>query len=226
MRGLRSHFADGPIVAVSDDGIMFLQNGSQFARRSGDTFSFSDGKQGTLRDTVIFVPNNATHDVAAFWFEDDVNPLSGYASFDTGASGEEVEHARDALIAAGLSVVLDDQPYALTASGGVLEEVLHPAFIVTVASVSAFFAGFAGKAGSAAFDSLRRLVSRLRTTRAHDEGRTEVVIRGEADGPDIIIRPDTPDSAIGTLLTSPLPRSPSGALVYYLQERRWRDEKR
>lgn len=68
------------------------------------------------------------------------------------------------------------------------------------------------------------LVNGLRNARKRDKGDIEIILRSEAaGGSDIVIRPDTPPEALGTLLTSELPPAPSGTIEYDPNKGRWTD---
>jgi len=150
-----------------------------------------------------------------------VTGIETFVNFDVGASPEEVEHVQGAFADAGVAAEVSDQPYSLVASGRV--EAVDAFVVVATTATSGFLGAFAAKAGSDAYELFKRLIARLRTARSADGGRLEIIIRGESEGPDIFIGPNTPDSALGQLLTSPLPPAPSGMLEYDGASGRWRD---
>lgn len=144
-----------------------------------------------------------------------------FVNFDIGASPEEVDDVRLAFADAGVPAEVSDQPYSLVASGGL--DVADAFVVVATTATSGFLGAFAAKAGTDAYESFKRLITRLRAARKADGGRLEIIIRGESEGPDIVIGPDTPEGALGRLLTGPLPPTPSGALEYDAKTGQWRD---
>lgn len=145
-----------------------------------------------------------------------------YVIFDLGATREEAESVQAAFESADVPAQVSDQPYAITASGEI--PVVAPFVVLATTAASAFLMAFAGRAGQDGYDALKHLVGRLRAARVKDDGRIELIIRGD-EGPDIIIGPDLPDGALARLLTEPLPPAPSGELVYDVADGRWRDSK-
>jgi hypothetical protein len=145
-----------------------------------------------------------------------------FVNFDTGATPDEVRAAKQILDEVGYEAIVSDQPYSLTASGA--DVVLDPFVVVATWTASGFLTAMAGRAGLDAYDAIKRLVTRLRAVRSNDQGRLEIIIRGEDGGPDIVIAPETPDQALGELLRlKDLPATPSGKLEYDLGAHQWKD---
>ena len=140
-----------------------------------------------------------------------------------GATSAQAASVAAEFDAIGLAVDVSDQPYSLVASPiGVVE-----AFVIVTSTTTAgaFLSAMAAKVGGDSYDAIKRVIHRLRTARASDRGRIEVILRGENGGPDIVIGPDTPDAALGRLLTGELPDAPSGTLVYDPAAGRWKDSR-
>jgi hypothetical protein len=143
---------------------------------------------------------------------------SAWVSFDLGVAQEMTANISGAFAEVGVRAEVSDQAYSLVVSGGAD---LGDAFVVIATTTATTFLGaIAAKAGSDAYAGLRGLVTRLRNARQSDQGRIEIIIRGEDRGPDIIIEADTPETALGQILTNELPKTPSGVLVYDVTEGR------
>ncbi|MCP3938378.1 MAG: hypothetical protein GY708_23775 [Actinomycetia bacterium] len=143
-----------------------------------------------------------------------------FVAFNSGATGAEVANVEAAFAEVGLDAAVSTQPYSLVASGG---EIVDGFVIVTTSGVTLFLSAFLKKAGTDAVGALKRWVGSMRSARTSDNQRLEVIIRGENGGPDVVIGPDTPEGALGDLLTSDLPPAPSGAIIYDPDQGRWRD---
>lgn len=151
---------------------------------------------------------------------DAVNDHPANVWFDVGISTEEAASVQAVLEAVRVPARVSEQPYVIVASGDL--SYTTPFVVIGTTAASAFIAAVAARAGQDAYEAIKRTIGALRAARARDQGRVDVLIRGD-EGPEIVIPSDLAEGALARLLTDPLPLAPSGRIVFDAVAGRWRD---
>ena len=113
--------------------------------------------------------------------------------FDVGISTEEAASVQAVLEAVRVPARVSEQPYVIVASGDL--SYTTPFVVIGTTAASAFIGAVAARARQGAYEAIKRMIGALRAAHASDQGRVDVLIRGD-EGPEIVIPSDLPEGAL------------------------------